>query len=204
MSLGIFPVYVGICNKSSFDEVRSGMTSPFLLGLGIFIVCGIAGVGIALFFAKRQDLRKDKIAKVLAQFPGRWSSDFLDPKFGTRALLKRSYSFGDIPVDCTPDGLLINDNGAYYFLCKKENSSIARVANKSYSLDFIAAYSNYFWIQGGDGKFQLRGSLYKGEEFKSLVRSWGWEIYNGIPEGAELPKNFKGKLSVTTEPFKEG
>ncbi len=175
------------------------MTGPFLLGIGIFVLCGIAGIGIAFYLAKRQDSRKDKIEKTLAQFPDRWTSDFLDPKFGTRAFLKRSYSFGDIPVDCTPDGLLINDNGGYHFLYKEEKSPIARVANKSYSLDFIAAYSNYFWIQGSGGKFQLRGSLYKGEDFKALARSWGWEIYDGVPEGAELPKNFKGKRPAPVE-----
>lgn len=169
------------------------MTVPFLIGIGLFIICGIAGIGIAFYLGRRQDQRKGKIEKTLSQFPERWASDFLDPKFGTRGFLKRSYSFGDIHVDCTKDGLLIDDNGAYHFLHKNPNSPIAKVANKSYSLDFIAAYSNYFWVQGGKGKFQLRGSLYKGDEFKAKAQEWGWEIYNGVPEGAELPKNFKGK-----------
>lgn len=169
------------------------MTGPFLIGIGIFVLCGIAGIGIAFFLAKRQDIKKDKVESTLSKFPERWASDFLDPKFGTRGLLRKSYSFGDIHVDCTRDGLLINDNGVYHFLYKNADSPIIRIANKSYSLDFIAVYENYFWIQGSGGKFQLRGSLYKGEDFKQLALGWGWEIYDGIPEGAELPKNFKGK-----------
>ena len=174
------------------------MTGPFFIGIALFIVCGAAGIGIAFFLAKQQDKRKDRIAAVMDKYPEKWSSDFLDPKFATRGFLKRSFTFGDMPVDATKDGLLINDNGAYHFLSKKKDSPIARIANKSYPLDFIAVYSNYFWIQGGNGKFQLRGALYKGRDFRSLALGWGWEIYDGIPDGAHLPKNFKGKRVAPT------
>jgi|GEM_PF-2638311 len=167
------------------------MWQPFMIGIGILVLCSAAGVGISFYFAKRREARKDKIKDLLNQFPNRWSSDFLDPKFATRGFLKNSVAFGDMHIDCTPDGLLIHDNGAYHFLYKKENSPLAKIANKAYPLEFIAAYNNYFWIQGDGGKFQLRGALYKGLDFLNIAKDWGWDIYKGVPEGAELPKKYK-------------
>lgn len=168
------------------------MTGPFLIGLVLLFVC--AGVGLALVFylAARQDRRKAKIAATIAECPTIWSSIFLDPKFDTRAFLQKSYRFGDIAVHMVPEGMLLNDGGILHWIARGKGSPLSKIASKTYSMDFIAMYKNFLWVQGSQGKFQLSGALSKGLDFKPIAAEWGWEIYNGVPEGAELPRRFKG------------
>lgn len=168
------------------------MTISLLIGIGILVVCGGVGLALVFYLAGQQDKRNAHIQSTLNQTPKIWSSILLDPKFNTRAFLQKSYRFGDLAVHMTPEGMLLNDGGTLHWLEQKPGSVLASLAKKKYPVDFIAMHKNYIWVQGGKGKFQIRGALSKGLDFRPLAKEWGWEVYDGIPEGAELPKRFKG------------
>ena len=169
------------------------MTIPFLIGIAILVVCGAAGLALVFYLAKLQDRRSEHFYATLKTCPELWSSIILDPKFNSREFLRKSYRFGDLAIYMVPEGILLNDGGKVHWIGIKEGDSpLISLATKRHSMDFMAMYKNYLWIQGGKGKFQLQGSLSKGLDFRPLAEKWGWDIYDGIPEGTELPKRFKG------------
>ena len=161
------------------------MGNGLLIGVILLLGCGALGLAIVFILAKWQDRKRAKFKAALESCPVQWSSQILDPKFNTRHFLKQSYRFGDLPVYMVPEGMLINDGGTLHWLERAKGSPLTAVASQSHPLDFIAMYKNYLWIQGGDGKFQMRGALAKGLDFKPLADDWGWQIYEGVPEGAE-------------------
>lgn len=163
-----------------------------LIGLGLFLGCGALGLFLVYYMARRQDARVAKIEAALNASANRWDSEVLDPKFESRAFLKKSFRFGDLPFHLLPEGIMVNDGGTYHFLEHKSGSKAARIANKRYQLEFIAMERNYCWIQGSKGQFQLSGAIVRGEEFKALAADYGIDIYFGVPEGAVLPRRFKG------------
>ncbi len=174
-----------------FDTVIM-IGESLLIGLGLFLGCGALGLFLVYYLAKQKDRREEKIQTALDNSQGRWDSEMLDPKFESRAFLKKSFRFGDLPFHLLPEGIMVNDGGTYFWLEHRKGAAAAKVANKRYSLDFIAMERNYTWIQGGSGKFQLSGGLVKGDEFKALASDYGIDIFFGIPEGAEVPRRYKG------------
>lgn len=168
------------------------MTAPFLIGIAILVVCGAVGLALVFYLAKLQDRRSAKFQETLNTCPEMWSSIILDPKFNTREFLRKSYRFGDLNIYMVPAGMLVNDGGKLHWIGSTNESPLAAMANKRHNLDFMAMYKNYLWIQGGKGAFQLQGALSKGADFRPYAEKWGWNIYDGVPEGTELPKRFKG------------
>lgn len=166
--------------------------SPIVIGILIIVLCGGFGVLLSFYLARRQDKRHAEVERTLDSYGERWDSVLLDPKFYSRGFLKASVAFGDLKVFAVPSGFLLKDGETFHFIEVGGSSALSKVANKSYPLDFFAIERTYVWISGGEGKFLLRGNLVHGGDFLKLAKGWGWPIHEGVPEGADLPRRYKG------------